>query len=272
VTRFYWNFSNDTAWLDRAEEAARAALKIDAALPEARFALAYALEGKGQRTNAVREYFASLKAGPNYAPAVNSVARWLFYMGSFERSVKELDQLLKIDPTKNIHIRKAMCLYFMGRPRESLAVNREAEKLAAGVDQLTLVAFTYAWLKEFESAERVLARLEQQDPKALSISEVRAWLYTMKGQIPQARKEMETIARRPTYGIADEIATLYAVQGERELALQWLAKAIELGAPNYAWYSSDFFKALRGDARYDALLKKLADEYRPLLLEAPARS
>lgn len=272
VTRFYWNFSNDAEWLNLAEASARQALKLDPTLPEAHNALAYALEGKGRRAEAAREYFASARAGPNYAAALVNVARWLFYMAEFDAALEVLDRIARIDPTSNVHIRKAMCYYFSGRPQESRRENQLAEKRAQGVDQLTLVAFAYVWVKDLDSAESVLRRLEKEQPTALSISEVRAWLYTARGQIKQAREQMQIIAKRETFGIMDEIATFYAIQGDREQAIEWLARAVKLGAPNYAWYRSDFFKLLRGDPRYEAILRQLEEEYRPLRPEAKKKS
>ncbi len=264
VTRFWWNFSNDTAWLDRAEEAAHQALALDPKLAEAHNALGYALEGKGQRVAAVREYLASVRANPNYVPALSNVARYSFYMANYPRTRDALDLVHRIDPTQNVHIRKAMALYFAGHPDQCRGEIEQAEKQAQGVDQLTLIAFTYAWLKDFDAAERILGKLQQEEPTALSIAEVRCWLFSMRGQTAQAREQMQIIEKRNTFGIVDEIATFYAIQGDREQALEWLGKAVKMGAPNYAWYSSDFFKVCRGDPRYDAILKTLSDEYQPL--------
>lgn len=262
VTKFYWNFSNDPSWLDLAEKSAREALDRDSSLAEAHYALAYALEGKGQRAAAARGYFESLRVGPHYVPALSSAARYAFYMADFERALAALDTIERIDPTNNVHVRRAMCFYFAGNASEAKRENLEAEKQARGVDQLTLVAFTYVWLKDLEAAERILRRLEKEQPGALSLSEIRAWIYTARNQIPQAQEQIDIIAKRPTYGIADEIATLYAIRGEREKAIEWLAKAVQAGAPNYAWYRSDFFKSVRGDPRYEAILRQLTDEYK----------
>ena len=134
--------------------------------------------------------------------------------------------------------------------------------MARGIDQWTLIGFTWSWLKDFGSADRVLRRLEQIDPTALSILELRAWIHTMRGEVSKAREQMaQILKRRSTFGIADEIATFYAIQGDREQAIQWLTRAIDDGAPNYAWYKSDFFAILRGDLRYDALMSRLGKDY-----------
>jgi tetratricopeptide (TPR) repeat protein len=79
---------------------------------------------------------------------------------------------------------------------------------------------------------------------------------------------MELVAKRQTFGVIDELATLYAIQGDKEQAIALLSKAVRLGAPNYAWYRSDFFKLLRGDPRYEAILATLADEYKAVRRDA----
>ncbi len=167
-----------------------------------------------------------------------------------------------IDPTNNVHVRKAMCYFFAGKPDQCRSENNQAETLAHGIDQLTLIGFTWAWLKDFTSAERVLRRLQQADPTALSILELKSWIFTMRGETAQARQQMQQIiARKSEYGIEDEIATFYAIQGDKEQAITWLTRAINEGAPNYAWYRSDFFAILHGDPRYQALMARLLADY-----------
>jgi TolB-like protein len=262
VTRFWWNFSNDRNWLEKAETAAREAVRLAPELPEARYALGYVFEGKGRRGDAARAYVASTRLGPHYVPALASAARYAFYMAEFPRALEMLDRVAVIDPTNNIHVRKAMCHFFAGNNDECRRENREAERMARGIDQWTLIGFTWSWLKDFGSADRVLRRLEQIDPTALSILELKAWIHTMRGEVGKAREQMaQILKRRSTFGIADEIATLYAIQGDREQAIHWLTRAIDDGAPNYAWYRSDFFTVLRDDPRYDALMSRLGKDY-----------
>jgi TolB-like protein/Flp pilus assembly protein TadD len=271
VTSLYWNLSTGQELLDQAETEARKAIALRPDLADSHYALAYTLEEKGRRNDAILEYFASLRANPRYARAVENVARYLFYMAEFDRSIAMWDALARIDPTSNKpHLRRAMCYFFKGDPGKAAAENAQAEKLARGVDELTLCAFTYAWLKDFESANRVLDRLAQSQPSASQLAEVRAWIFTQQGKIPEARAQMAEIMKASSsYGIWDEMATLYAIQGDREQAITLLTRAVDAGAPLYAWYASDFFKSARGDPRYQAVLKKLADEYAPLKSKIP---
>lgn len=267
VNRFYWNYSNNPALLAKAEASAQRALAISPNLPLAHYALAQALAGGGKRRDAIEEYYASVRLAPDLVPALSSVARWLFYMGDLDQSMrvwKRIEQLERPQRSE-VHVREAMCLYFSGHPDDSLIENKKAEYLAEdGVDELTLIAFTYVWLKDFPPAERVLARLKRVEPSAFSIDEIQAWLFAMKGQAAQAQEKIRKIEARHTYGIEDEIATLYAVLGDKSNARSWLQMAISHGAPLYAWYHSNFFRILQGDAVYEDLMRQLEREYEPL--------
>ena len=149
------------------------ALELDKSLPDAHYALAYSLEGQGKHIDALHEYFESARLNPNYVPALESIARYYYYMGDFDRALAMLDTIASIDPTINVHVRRAMCLYLAGRLQEALRENRDAEARAKrDVDKLTLIAFTYIWLGELFSAERVLSRIEIEEPNAFSISEI----------------------------------------------------------------------------------------------------
>ncbi|MEK8022724.1 MAG: hypothetical protein AAB229_02845, partial [Candidatus Hydrogenedentota bacterium] len=267
ATRFFWNFSNDMLWLDRAEESARRAIALDPVLAEAHFALASAVEGKGRRVETIRASLESYRLDRQYVPALTNIARYSFYMGDFDRALASLDRIAEMDPTQNVHMRKAIYLFFAGRADASHSENQLAEMKAAGVNELTLTAFTYVWLKDTWSAERVLKKLEEMAPAATSIYEVRAWIETAHGRIPEARKEMERFANPARWGIAQEMAALYALQGDRKNALDWLEKAVTAGAPSVAWFRSDHFRILRGEPRYEAVLSNLTEQYEPVRAE-----
>ncbi len=265
----FWDFSNDTHWLDQAEAAARRALELDPHLADAHYALARALEGRGRPFSAdsIRESLLSVVADSRYVPALTYVARYFFYMGDIDRALGTLDHISEIDPTQHVHFRKAVYLYFAGRLPDGRAENGKAEKEAGGVvEELTLVGITYVWLGDLSSAERVLHQLEQIQGTQSNQAEIRAWLYNARGQISESRREMQVLSPRAevAWGIAQYMAALNASQGDREQALNWLEKAIRMGAPNYAWFKSREFGLLRGDPRYEAALKILADEYAPL--------
>jgi TolB-like protein/Tfp pilus assembly protein PilF len=268
VTRFWWNFSDEHSWLDLGERTARKALAIDSTSSDAHVALGYALEANGQRGPAARAYIASAHADPRNVSALENLARFLFYMAEFNKALAVLDRIAVIDPTSNVHVRKAMCYYFLGDIDECQGENADAASRARGVGELTLVAFTAIWLKDFGTAQAILKKLKAEQPDALSVLEIEAWISTMQRDFPAAQARMaEVNGRRQEYGIVDELATLYAIQGDKEQAIVLLEKAVKAGAPNLAWYKSDFFKIARGDPRYEAIVTQLSLEYRACLAD-----
>jgi tetratricopeptide (TPR) repeat protein len=194
-------------------------------------------------------------------------------MAEFDRSLEMWDALAKIDPTNNLpRLRRAMCFFFKGDTDRAASEIAKAEKFARGVDQLTLVAFVYAWLKDFDAANRALGKLEKSEPDAPQAAEVSAWILTQQGKVAEARAKMKIVIDRngTLFGIEDEIATFYAIQGDKDQAIDWLTRAVAAGAPNLAWYRSNFFASCKGDPRYEAIVKLLSDEYDALKKDIPS--
>jgi tetratricopeptide (TPR) repeat protein len=215
----------------------------------------------------MRESLAGLRANPGYLPAVIDAARIAFYMGDIDLALRLLERVGQIDPTINIHTRKAQYLFFAGKLRQSSAEQKKAEQQESqrvSADALILMGQTYAWLGDFAGAERTLARLEKLQPNAKAAAEIRAWIAASQGRKADALEQMQKFPAGPRWGIAQENAALYAVLGDREDALQWLQRAVEMGAPSYIWYRSEHFRSLRGDPRYEGSLKQLSDEYAQL--------
>jgi serine/threonine-protein kinase len=51
---------------------------------------------------------------------------------------------------------------------------------------------------------------------------------------------------------------VYAIDGDSELALEWLDRAISMGNENYPWFTSDpHWTALREDPRHKAVMESL---------------
>ena len=55
---------------------------------------------------------------------------------------------------------------------------------------------------------------------------------------------------------------MFALLGEKEAALPWLRRAVELGNHNYPWFSRDRnFESLRGDPDYETILAGVQREW-----------
>jgi hypothetical protein len=63
---------------------------------------------------------------------------------------------------------------------------------------------------------------------------------------------------RDDHAIAVELAGVYSGLDDRELALQWLKRAMEARSPKLRWLGVDQrFRQLRGDKRFRGLLRSV---------------
>jgi tetratricopeptide (TPR) repeat protein len=75
------------------------------------------------------------------------------------------------------------------------------------------------------------------------------------GHEEESRRNLESMITNHNYlGLAET----YAVRGDADRAFEWLDRAYEKRGPEMTWIKIDpAFRALRGDARYQALLRKM---------------
>ena len=94
----------------------------------------------------------------------------------------------------------------------------------------------------------------------------------MLGFSDEARAQLtdEVIKTANTdHDIAYWLASAYAMEGEREEALKWLRRAIELGNENKPWFERDKnWDSLRDDQEYQRIIDSIQvpasrDEVRP---------
>lgn len=266
TTRYYWNFSQDKTWLTRASNSAAKSLSLNSALPEAHLAMAYAQEGLGQRAQAAAAFMRASKEQSNLLPAQVNGARWLFYMGQFDQSLQKLDVISQIDPTHNVCIRQAMNHFFKGNQSRAQELTRLGVQKSNGIDQFTLLAFLSIWLGDQDLADEMQAQVKALQPDAFSLKEIAAWKACLIDKDKNAALlRIEELKVRDSFGIADEIATLYAILNEKQQAIEWLTAAIERGAPNLAWYQSGFFDSVKNEPRYLELIGQLVNEYKGIL-------
>jgi tetratricopeptide (TPR) repeat protein len=82
-----------------------------------------------------------------------------------------------------------------------------------------------------------------------------------QGDADAAREQLTERVREAAdadHDIAYWLGTAYAMLGEREQALHWLDRAIDLGNENRTWFESDpNWEALREDPRFGELMARI---------------
>ncbi|HYW70106.1 MAG TPA: hypothetical protein VE961_03670, partial [Pyrinomonadaceae bacterium] len=76
-----------------------------------------------------------------------------------------------------------------------------------------------------------------------------------RAQITDEVKEAANI----DHDVAYWLASAYAIEGERDEALKWLRRAIELGNENRAWFERDQnWDTLRKDPEYQQIIQSIS--------------
>jgi TolB-like protein/Flp pilus assembly protein TadD len=243
----------------KAETAARAALEIDDTLAEAHSALADSLFWYDwDWAEAEKEFQRALTLNPNYARAHQWYAQYLRAMGRQDLAVEELKRAEELDPISLVisggsgrygqqydlmleHARKMLELYpdnpipymslgrtycLKGMYPDAIAAYQKARDLSGGDPALIGLGYTYAvWGKRAE-ALKILGEVKAQSKRR--------------------------------YISPSKIALIYVGLGEKDLAFDWLQKAVTDHSILLAGLKTDEeWASLRSDPRYGELLNRI---------------
>jgi len=177
----------------------------------------------------------------------------------------------------------------LGRLDEAIALQRQGlirDPLSARGH--TGLAVSLIDAGRFDEAEAALLKSLELSPAAASTHYFLAMAFLGRGRNPEALAEMqretddawrktglpfvyfalgrraaadaalETLKREYAYSSAFNIAEVYAYRGEKNLAFEWLDRALRQRDGGMLWLKTNaHFKDLRDDPRYRALLKRL---------------
>ena len=86
-------------------------------------------------------------------------------------------------------------------------------------------------------------------------------VYSAKGQSERALSTVDAgviDAANADCDISYWLASLYALEGKRGLALEWLRRSIALGNENLPWFERDSnWASMRGDGEYEEILEQV---------------
>jgi tetratricopeptide (TPR) repeat protein len=187
----------------------------------------------------------------------------LYRRGVIERALGRPNEALELyrralilDPLRVIdHIQLAMLLHSLGRLDET----RAAAEAALAINPTAVKAHFLLGLVE-------LSRSDLDAASAQMAQESGEW-YRLEGQAMVAfaakRWRDSDAALKRLIDVhqqiaAVQIAQLYAYRGERDKAFEWLDRAAQQRDPGLVFFNTDeLFASLRGDARFEALRRRL---------------
>jgi serine/threonine protein kinase/tetratricopeptide (TPR) repeat protein len=249
--------------LDEAEAFARRALALDSENAPAHLVLGLVLHFHGHMADAITSIKRALAIDPNDVDALG----WLAYfyawtLGRPDQSFPLLRRLLAIDPQNPAgYLYWAIADFAAGRFDAAVACSREH------FTALEVPLFRYmnglalAGAGQREEALRVFEPVEPQeafDPWWQTAMFLRFALQGRKDRLPEAlRPELVRLGEVDACN-GSLFGWFYAILGERELALDWLERAVSRGFFNYPWLHTHcpYIEELRRLPRFERLLER----------------
>jgi TolB-like protein len=174
----------------------------------------------------------------------------------FEQYVREISRDIELDPLNAFTIQTRGWAYWLaGNLPASLADLHRALELSPGFDTVNYL-IACVLLAQHRLPEALTAAQAETNP--MSRTQAIALVYFAMGRRAEAESMLnELVANDATYQALD-IAELYAYSGNKSAALDWLERDYESRRSGVIHLGVDpFFKPLRSEPRFIALLKKI---------------
>jgi serine/threonine-protein kinase len=249
---------------EKAETAFNKALALDPKLLEARLHMVFIYMNRGEKEKA-REEAASLREEYPNDVGVHFVRGVLARLdGDAERSLRSFERMVRLNPAEQVvaSYNRARIFTSQGRYEEALHELDLGAALEPGHPMIqTFRAWVLYYRGEVDSATRILQQVLEHHPKMDGIRPVLAMCLSAQGRRREADEQLTAKVKEiatADHDIAYWLASVYALQGEKDEALRWLKIAIRLGNENYRWFKTDpNWTSLHDDLRFKELTGRL---------------
>src|SRR5215210_2538566 len=248
-----------------AENAFSRALDLDPNLVEARILMVFIYLSRGEKRKARAEVARLAKQAPN-EPAVYFVKGALHRLdGEYDRALRAFGKLARLDPAARVvaSYNRARVFMYQHRHDDALLELEQGARVEPNHPLIrTFQAVVLGRRGDVDEAVRVLREVLEEHPTMDGIRPLLAQQLIQQGDREAAREQLQTERVREAadadHDIAYWLGTAHAMLGDRDEALHWLDRAIDLGNENRTWFESDpNWEALREDPRFVALMRRI---------------
>jgi serine/threonine-protein kinase len=247
---------------ERAEVAFSKALAFDPQLIEARMLMVFVYLWRGQKQKARDEVTRARKELPNEA-VVHFVKATLHRLdGDYRRALRSYSRLAELDPAAQTVARcnRALLYIYLGRLPDAMRELDEASERSNPLVQ-TFRALALYYQGETNAAASLMKEVLATHPNMHGVRPFLAMFLSAQGEHEAARSELtERVKQNAAVDpdIAYALASVYALEDERDAAFEWLARSIALGNENRPCFEHDpNWATLRDDPRFQELMSKL---------------
>jgi serine/threonine-protein kinase len=247
-----------------AEQAAKKAFALNPHSLEANMSLGAIYTEQGKLADALPLLRSAVAMAPNYSLAWKQLGYSYHYAGLIDLGEEAFRRGRDLEPNlPQTYWMHARMLLYQGKPNKAEAETRQA--LNRFPDQFKIMSFLGDFLYyegRVDEAESILREVLQRHP-AEPEEEPRIIMATILASRGERDRIDPTLFRYKPEDIVDGdvaewIGAIHALLGEKESALAWLRRAVQLGNHNYPWFQRDKnWDKLRGDPEFQRILQEV---------------
>jgi eukaryotic-like serine/threonine-protein kinase len=247
---------------ERAEVVFGKALAIDPKLIEARMLMVFVYLWRGEKQKAREEVARARREAPD-EPVVHFVKATLHRLdGEYGRALRSYDRLMRLDPAAHVvaSYNRALVYMYMGNFEETV---RQLDQAGDPDNPLvkTFRALSLYYTGHTDAAAELMQQVVAQHSNLHGIRPFLAMFLSAQGKHDEARAQLSDAVIRNAEvdpDIAYSVASVYALEGMRNEAFEWLERSIALGNENHLCFENDpNWTSLRSDERFQNLMAKV---------------
>jgi TolB-like protein/lipoprotein NlpI len=251
------------AW-PKAEEAVKKALELDETSADAHKSLGHLSIHLYNWPVAKRELKRAIELSPTHSEAHHFMSQYLAAMGRMDESIAEVLLAQELDPLSLlVSSNVGLQFYRARRMNEAMELLRKTLELQSDYPRAHRNLARVYMAKGMH--QEAIAEFEKSLSIAKNNSTVLGFLGNAYGHIGERGKALKILNDLKIVSnqkaVSGEIALIYIGLGEKDLAFEWLDKAIrELSVALLQIKVDPEFDNIRTDARYNLVLKKMGLE------------
>jgi TolB-like protein len=245
--------------LSKEYEALMTAEKLDSTITDVHYGLAVYFWNEWDWKSSESEFQKTLRINPNNAEAHAGYSQFLSALGRSEEAIGQIELALKLDPNDPLIMgRYSFDLIFEHRYKDALSVSREALKIDpnCGSGLYALLFALHFTGKYKEALELWKTNYLVGYPGFIHAFDKG---YAKAGYIGALSLEADTLVAqsKAAYINPFDIAILYVCSGNKERALDYLERGLEVHDVNLTFLTLPIFDCLYNEPRYQALCRKI---------------